>query len=166
MPGKAFLDTNVLIYAVTQSDARAARAEELLIAGGVVSVQILNEFTAVARRKLQMPWAEVAEAVEAFLVLCPSPIPVTWKYTKRHERSRRSWDAIFMTRWWLRRRWMPDARRSTRKISGWAADRGEGYGAESLREAVTLIGRAEAACAASRPPQKAAATFQETSIRR
>ena len=77
MPGKAFLDTNVLIYAVTQSDARAARAEELLIAGGVVSVQILNEFTAVARRKLLMPWTEVAEAVEAFLVLCPSPIPVT-----------------------------------------------------------------------------------------
>ena len=77
MPGKAFLDTNVLIYAVTQSDARAARAEELLASGGMVSVQILNEFTAVARRKLQMPWAEVAEAVGAFLVLCPSPIPVT-----------------------------------------------------------------------------------------
>ena len=77
MPGKAFLDTNVLIYAVTQSDARAARAEELLIAGGVVSVQILNEFAAVARRKMQMPWAEVAEAVEAFLVLCPTPVAVT-----------------------------------------------------------------------------------------
>jgi predicted nucleic acid-binding protein len=77
MPGKAFLDTNVLIYAVTQSDARAARAEELLLSGGVVSVQVLNEFTAAARRKLQMPWAEVAEAVEAFLVLCPSPVPIT-----------------------------------------------------------------------------------------
>ena len=74
MPGKAFVDTNVLIYAVTQSDARA---EELLMAGGVVSVQILNEFTAVARRKLQMPWTEVGEAVEAFLVLCPSPLPIT-----------------------------------------------------------------------------------------
>jgi predicted nucleic acid-binding protein len=77
MPRKAFLDTNVLIYAVTQSDARAARAEELLMSGGVVSVQVLNEFTAVARRKLQMPWAEVAEAVEAFLVLCPSPVALT-----------------------------------------------------------------------------------------
>jgi len=77
MPGKVFLDTNVLVYAVTQSDARTARAEELLVSGGVVSVQILNEFTAVARPKLQMPWVEVAEAVEAFLVLCPSPIPVT-----------------------------------------------------------------------------------------
>jgi predicted nucleic acid-binding protein len=77
MPGKAFLDTNVLIYAVTQNDARSARAEELLASGGVVSVQILNEFTAVARRKLLMPWVEVEEAVEAFLVLCPSPVPVT-----------------------------------------------------------------------------------------
>ena len=77
MPGKAFLDTNVLIYSVTQNDTRAARAEELLSSGGVLSVQILNEFAAVARRKLQMPWAEVGEAVEAFLVLCPSPIPIT-----------------------------------------------------------------------------------------
>jgi predicted nucleic acid-binding protein len=77
MRPEAFFDTNVLIYAVTQSDARAARAEELLRSGGVVSVQVLNEFTAVARRKLQMPWTEVAEAVEAFVVLCPSPIPVT-----------------------------------------------------------------------------------------
>ena len=77
MPGKAFLDTNVLIYAVTQSDARAARAEELLLSGNVLSVQILNEFTAVARRKLLMSWPEVVEAVEAFLVLCPSPIAVT-----------------------------------------------------------------------------------------
>ena len=47
------------------------------MSGGVVSVQVLNEFTAVARRKLQMPWAEVAEAVEAFLVLCPSPVALT-----------------------------------------------------------------------------------------
>jgi len=77
MRAEAFFDTNVLIYAVTRSDTRAVRAEELLLAGGVVSVQILNEFAAVARRKLQMPWAEVAEAVEAFLVLCPSPVAVT-----------------------------------------------------------------------------------------
>jgi predicted nucleic acid-binding protein len=77
MPGKAFFDTNVLIYAVAENEPRSARAEELLLSGGVISVQILNEFTAVARRKLLMPWAEVAEAVEAFLVLCPSPIAIT-----------------------------------------------------------------------------------------
>ena len=67
----------MLIYAVTQNDPRTARAEELLASGGVVSVQVLNEFAAVARRKLQMPWTEVGEAVQAFLVLCPSPISIT-----------------------------------------------------------------------------------------
>ena len=77
MRAEAFFDTNVLIYAVAENEPRAARAEELLLSGGVVSVQILNEFTAVARRKLLMPWAEVAEAVEAFLVLCPSQLPIT-----------------------------------------------------------------------------------------
>jgi len=77
MSAKAFLDTNVLIYAVAENEPRSARAEELLATGGVVSVQILNEFAAVARRKLLMPWAEVGEAVDAFLVLCPSPISIT-----------------------------------------------------------------------------------------
>jgi predicted nucleic acid-binding protein len=77
MRAEVFFDTNVLIYAVAENEPRTARAEELLLSGGVVSVQVLNEFTAVARRKLQMPWAEVAEAVEAFLVLCPTPVPVT-----------------------------------------------------------------------------------------
>jgi predicted nucleic acid-binding protein len=77
MRERTFFDTNVLIYAVAENEPRSARAEELLASGGVLSVQILNEFTAVARRKLLMPWAEVGEAVEAFLVLCPSPIAVT-----------------------------------------------------------------------------------------
>jgi predicted nucleic acid-binding protein len=77
MRAEAFFDTNVLIYAVAENEPRSARAEELLASGGVLSAQILNQFTAVARRKMQMPWTEVAEAVEAFLVLCPSPIPVT-----------------------------------------------------------------------------------------
>jgi predicted nucleic acid-binding protein len=86
MRARAFFDTEVLVYAVSQNDARAAQAEELLMSGGVVSVQVLNEFTAVARRKLQMAWAEVGEAVEAFLVLCPSPVLVT---VEIHEAARR-----------------------------------------------------------------------------
>ena len=44
MPAKAFFDTNVLIYAVGHDDPRSAQAEELLASGGVVSVQILNEW--------------------------------------------------------------------------------------------------------------------------
>jgi predicted nucleic acid-binding protein len=77
MSAKIFFDTNILIYAVAQDDPRTARAEELLAAGGVIGVQILNEFVSVARRRLKMSWDEVTEAVEAILVLCPSPVPVT-----------------------------------------------------------------------------------------
>jgi len=75
MPGKVCFDTNVLVYAIADNEPRREQAEELLASGGMLSVQVLNEFTAVARRKLLMPWAEVAEAVEAFLTLCPDPLP-------------------------------------------------------------------------------------------
>jgi predicted nucleic acid-binding protein len=77
MPAKAFLDTNVLIYAVARDDPRSTQAEQLLASGGVLSVQILNEFVSVARRKISMPWSEVTEALHAFRVLCPSPLPIT-----------------------------------------------------------------------------------------
>jgi len=76
MPAKAFLDTNILIYAVVHED-RSARAEELLSGGGVVSVQVLNEFVSVARRKLKMPWPQVTDALDAIRVLCPEPISIS-----------------------------------------------------------------------------------------
>ena len=77
MPGKPFFDTNILIYAVAENDPRNPRAEELLASGGVLSVQILNEFVAVARRKILMSWSDVLEALDTFRVLCPSPLPIT-----------------------------------------------------------------------------------------
>ncbi len=77
MRAKVFLDTNILIYSLAQDDPRGAQAEALLAAGGVVSVQILNEFVAVARRKLGMSWEEVKEALDTIRVLCPSPVDVS-----------------------------------------------------------------------------------------
>src|ERR1700674_6012657 len=74
---EAFFDTNVLIYAVALNDPRNARAEELLALGGTISVQILNEFVSVALRKISMSWREVTGALDAFRVLCPSPLPIT-----------------------------------------------------------------------------------------
>ena len=74
---KAFFDTNLIVYAFAKDDARAEVAEALLAAGGVISVQILNEFAAVALRKLAMRWDEVLAALDAILVLCPSPAPLT-----------------------------------------------------------------------------------------
>lgn len=77
MSGKAFFDTNVLIYAMALGDPRRDRAQQLLAQGGTVSVQVLNEFAAVARRKMRMPWEDVVEALHTIRVLCPSPAPIT-----------------------------------------------------------------------------------------
>lgn len=66
----AFLDTNVLLYLFSGDPAKADRAEELIAADGVVSVQVLNELVAVARRKLAMSWAEVGEAVSVIQEAC------------------------------------------------------------------------------------------------
>jgi predicted nucleic acid-binding protein len=77
MQGKAFFDTNVLIYALAKDDPRSVVAEALLDVGGVVSVQVLNEFAAVGRRKLALSWREVTAALAGIAVLCPNPVPLT-----------------------------------------------------------------------------------------
>jgi predicted nucleic acid-binding protein len=77
MPVKDFLDANVLIYAAAKNDSRASKAEALLESGGMLSVQSLNEFAAVARRKLGRPWKEVKELLDLICILCPDPIPVS-----------------------------------------------------------------------------------------
>jgi predicted nucleic acid-binding protein len=77
MPAKHFLDTNVLIYAVAKNDPRASKAEALLASGSMVSIQSLNEFVSVARRKLDMSWKQVKEFLDIICVLCPDPVPTS-----------------------------------------------------------------------------------------
>jgi predicted nucleic acid-binding protein len=71
-----FFDTNVLVYAYSRNDHRAAAARQLLLDGGVVGVQVLNEFASVARAKLALAWTEVQEAIEKIIILCPNPRPL------------------------------------------------------------------------------------------
>jgi predicted nucleic acid-binding protein len=77
MSGKPFFDTTVLIYSISSGDPRSAIAEKLLAAGGYISVQVLNEFAAVARRKLKMSWEEITDALSAVRVLCETPIALS-----------------------------------------------------------------------------------------
>jgi predicted nucleic acid-binding protein len=60
---RPFVDTNVLLYLLSGDAAKAARAEKLLAAGIVISVQVLNEFADVARRKLGLAWPDVTQAL-------------------------------------------------------------------------------------------------------
>jgi predicted nucleic acid-binding protein len=77
MSSPFFLDTNVLLYASLQPDARSDAARVLLARRGMISVQVLNEFTNVARRKLHRTWPEITTALKAIRVLCLPPLPLT-----------------------------------------------------------------------------------------
>jgi len=72
-----FFDTNVLICAFRQEDPRSQVARKLLAEGGVTGVQVLNEFVAIARRKLGFTWEEVLESLAGIRVLCPAVAPLT-----------------------------------------------------------------------------------------
>jgi predicted nucleic acid-binding protein len=67
MPGRAFLDSKVLIYALGDNDARREIADSLLALGPVVSTQVLAETAAVLRRRFQAPPATIAQVLEAIL---------------------------------------------------------------------------------------------------
>jgi len=71
-----FFETNVILYLFSSDDARADRAEKELSAGGVVSVQVLNEFASVASRKLRMSIAEIREVLATIRAVC-TIVPIT-----------------------------------------------------------------------------------------
>jgi predicted nucleic acid-binding protein len=77
MRADVFFDTSVLLYVITDQDPRAAIAETLLLDGGLVSAQVLNEFAAVATRKYRMNWAETEAALARIRLLCGPVLPVT-----------------------------------------------------------------------------------------
>ena len=58
-----FFDTNVILYALSTEREKAIRSDELIEAGGIISVQVLNEFALVARRKYRADWATVQRGV-------------------------------------------------------------------------------------------------------
>ena len=66
---KIFLDTNVLIYWV-DAGPRADLVERLLEGDVVISVQVLNEFANVLRKKRNMPLAAISELVDTLLHTC------------------------------------------------------------------------------------------------
>ena len=74
---KTFFDTNVLLYLLSEDEAKADRAEELIANGAVISVQVLNEFAAVASRKLGMSWSEIRDVLGPIQAVCEiEPITV------------------------------------------------------------------------------------------
>jgi predicted nucleic acid-binding protein len=82
MSDKVLFDTNVLVYALggrkqSTTDARIDLAREIVILGGVVSVQVLNEFVQVCRRKAGLGWDQILGSLQTIKELCGRAIPIT-----------------------------------------------------------------------------------------
>lgn len=70
-----FLDSNVLIYAFAD-DRRAAAAQALLERGCTISIQGLNEFANVARRKLGKSWTQIRVDIAAIRAACSTIVAI------------------------------------------------------------------------------------------
>ena len=57
----SFLDTNIILYSASNDPAKAQRARDVIAAGGMINIQVLNETVSVARRKMRMPWSEIRD---------------------------------------------------------------------------------------------------------
>jgi predicted nucleic acid-binding protein len=77
----SFFDTNVLLYLASDNIEKADRAEKVIAAGGVISVQVLNEIAHVARRKMKLSWSET----RAFLGTLRSVLTVHALTIETHE---------------------------------------------------------------------------------
>jgi predicted nucleic acid-binding protein len=82
MNDRVFFDTNILVYALggrkqSTPEARIAVAHQIVIRGGIVSVQVLNEFVQVCRRKAALSWDQILGSLEVVKQLCGLAIPIT-----------------------------------------------------------------------------------------
>ena len=72
--GRSTIDTNIAVYAFT-TDVRTARAAAALRASSFLSVQVLNEYVNVGRRKRRDSWsvidADVADICDAVPTILP-----------------------------------------------------------------------------------------------
>lgn len=73
---RSFVDSNVVVYAYSE-DERALAAEAVLRLAPVISVQVLAEFTSVARRKLGFDWARINRSIADLLIVCTTVLPIS-----------------------------------------------------------------------------------------
>ena len=70
MNDKAFVDTNLLIYAISSDAGKAQKVETLLRRpfDFLISTQVINEFVQTCYRKNLLPPAEIRRSVDDFLL--------------------------------------------------------------------------------------------------
>ena len=73
----AFFDKNVLIYAFSNDESKRETAQETLASGGVISVQVLNEFANVLRTKQRQAWPRIEAALNVAERWFETTLPLT-----------------------------------------------------------------------------------------
>jgi predicted nucleic acid-binding protein len=81
-----FIDSNILLYWVSADSRKAEIAQDILAAGPMVSVQVLNEFVAVSRHKHKASWEKIESTLRSTKVLCSMIVPLSLDV---HERAMR-----------------------------------------------------------------------------
>lgn len=82
MNARVFLDSNILVYAFGTPkgpvpDPRIKVAEQIVIRGCAISVQVLNEFAQVCSRKARLDWDRIVGFLEVIKELCGPAVPIT-----------------------------------------------------------------------------------------
>ena len=70
------LDTNIAVYALSNSDRRE-RARGILISAHFQSVQVLNEYARTAQRKLGRSWDQIGQDLALLRAAVPDIRPIT-----------------------------------------------------------------------------------------
>ncbi|MEQ1952916.1 PIN domain-containing protein [Mesorhizobium sp. CN2-181] len=75
----SFFDTNVLLGLAFREERDTSKVLGLLAAGGMISVQVLNEIANVSRKKHLKPWTEIKdflELIRGFLAVVPVTVEI------------------------------------------------------------------------------------------
>lgn len=73
-----FLDSNILVYAYS-NDPRSGVAKAICAQPHIISVQSLNEFANVSRRKLHIGWDDIVLRLVTIVDLAETVIPLTFE---------------------------------------------------------------------------------------
>jgi predicted nucleic acid-binding protein len=70
MSDKAFVDSNVILYLMSEDETKANQAEAVMKNQVTVSVQVFNEVTSVARKRLGCSWDQIEEFLANIASIC------------------------------------------------------------------------------------------------
>ena len=70
MRDKAFVDSNVILYLMSEDETKANQAEVVMTEEVILSVQVFNEVTSVARKKLGCSWDQIDEFLTNIASIC------------------------------------------------------------------------------------------------